>query len=77
MGSLVKEIAAITREENIDVMVLELRKRFPFPDLTTLRLLRMIRSLPCAVLLDSPVAKSREPRRPLVLAHPTLKETIA
>jgi hypothetical protein len=78
MGSLVEEIAAITQEDNIDLIVFELRKRFPFPNRATLKLLRIIRSLPCAVLLGSPAAKTdREPKRPLVLVHPTPKETTA
>jgi nucleotide-binding universal stress UspA family protein len=45
MGSLVKEIAPVTQEETIDLIVLELRKRFPFPALATLKLFRMIRNL--------------------------------
>jgi len=78
MGSLVKEIAAITQEDNIDLIVLELRKRFLFPDLATLKLLKIIRKLHCPVLLGSPTAKdSREPRRPLALIQPRPEETIA
>jgi hypothetical protein len=54
MGSLVKEIAAITQEESIDLIVLELRKWRLFPDLATLKLLTIVKSLPCPVLLDPP-----------------------
>jgi hypothetical protein len=57
MGSLIKEIAAIAEKENIDLIVLELRKRFPFADLAVLKLLKMIGRLPCPVLLDAPVDK--------------------
>ena len=68
LGSLVKEIASITQEENIDLIVLELRKWRLFPDFTTLKLLKMIKSLPCPVVLDPPIGRSnRAPRRPLVL----------
>jgi nucleotide-binding universal stress UspA family protein len=42
LGSLVKEIALITQEENIDLIVLELRKWRLFPDFATLKLLKMI-----------------------------------
>jgi hypothetical protein len=78
MGSLVKEIATVVQEETIDLIVLELRKRFPFPDLATLKLFRMIRSLGCPVLLGPPIGKSsREPRRPLGLTQLAPEEIIA
>jgi nucleotide-binding universal stress UspA family protein len=78
LGSLIKEIAAITQEENIDLVVLELRKWRVFPDLATLKLLKMVKSLPCPVLLDPPIAKdSHEPRRPLVLVQTNPGETAA
>ncbi len=77
MGSLVKEIATLAQEETIDLIVLELRKRFPFPDLATLKLFRMIRNLGCPVLLGPPIGKkSREPGRPLRLIQPIPEETI-
>lgn len=78
LGSLVKEIALITQEENIDLFVLELRKWRLFPDFATLKLLQMIKSLPCPVLLDPPITKnSHEPRRPLVLMRTHPGETTA
>ena len=57
MGSVVKEIAATAWEENIDLIVVELRKRFPFLNLTVLKLLQLSRKLPCPVLLEPAVAK--------------------
>jgi nucleotide-binding universal stress UspA family protein len=78
LGSPVKEIAAITRDENIDLIVLELRTRRLFPDLATLKLLKMVKSLPCPVLLDPPIGKNRqESRRPLVLVQTNPGETAA
>ena len=78
LGSLVKEIAAITQEENIDLIVLELRTWRLFPDLATLKLLKMVKSLPCPVLLDPPIGKNRqESRRPLVLVQTNPGETAA
>ena len=78
MGSLVKEIAILAQEEIIDLIVLELRKRFPFPDLATLKLFRMIRNLGCPVLLGPPIGKNRrEPGRPFGLIQSIPEETIA
>ena len=78
LGSLVKEIASITQEENIDLIVLELRKWRLFPDFATLRLLKMTKSLPCPVLLDPPIVKDRyKPRRPLVLIQTKPEKTTA
>lgn len=78
LGSPIKEIAAITEEENIDLIVLELRKWRLFPDIATFKLLKMVKSLPCPVLLDPPIAKdSDEPRRPLVLVQTNPGETAA
>ena len=66
MGSLLKAMTATIHEEDVDLVVLELRKR-SFPNLGTLKLIKMIRSLPCPVLLDPPVARPRyEPRKPLL-----------
>ena len=59
------------------LLFLELRKRFPFPALATLKLFRMIRNLGCPVLLGPPIdKKNREPGRPLGLIQPTPEETI-
>jgi nucleotide-binding universal stress UspA family protein len=78
MGSIVEGIAATTEEENIDLIVLELRKRFLFPDLATLKALKIMRKLPCPLLLDPPIAEDRsEPRKPLLLLQTTQGENIA
>jgi nucleotide-binding universal stress UspA family protein len=58
MGSLAKEIAAVIREEHVDLLVLKLRKRFVFPDLGALKVLRIARRLSCPVLVGPPVASS-------------------
>ena len=59
IGSVVKEIAAIAREENIDLLVIELRKHFPSLNLTILKLLQMSRHMPCPVLLEPAMPKHR------------------
>ncbi|MGH7808900.1 MAG: universal stress protein [Candidatus Binatia bacterium] len=56
MGSLAREIAAVIREEHVDLLVLKLRKRFMFPDLGALKLLRIARRLSCPVLVGPPAA---------------------
>src|SRR5262245_36724202 len=56
MGSLATETAAVIREEHVDLLVLKLRKRFVFPDLGALKLLRIARRLSCPVLVGPPVA---------------------
>lgn len=77
MGSLLKAMTAAIHEEDVDLVVLELRKR-SFPNLGTLKLIKMIRSLPCPVLLDPPVARPRnEPRKPLLWFQPAAGETTA
>jgi nucleotide-binding universal stress UspA family protein len=77
MGSLLKAMTATIHEEDVDLVVLELRKR-SFPNLGTLKLIKMIRSLPCPVLLYPPVARPRyEPRKPLLWFQPTAGETTA
>ena len=50
MGSLLKAMTATIQEEDIDLVVLELRKR-SFPNLGALKLIKLIRGLPCPVLL--------------------------
>jgi nucleotide-binding universal stress UspA family protein len=57
VGSLVKEIAMIVEEEKIDLMVVELQRSVPFPNLATLKLISLASKLPCPVLLNAPVAK--------------------
>ncbi|MET0501816.1 MAG: universal stress protein, partial [Candidatus Binatia bacterium] len=41
VGSLVKEIAMIVEEEKIDLMVVELQRSVPFPNLATLKLISL------------------------------------
>jgi len=68
IGSLVKEIALIVGEEKIDLVVVELRKRF----LTTLYLLKVVRKLPCPVLLGAPVAERNPRPRGRLIAFPAV-----
>ena len=78
MVSIVEGIAATTEEENIDLIVLELQKRFLFPDLATLKALKIMRKLPCPLLLDPPITEDRsEPRKLLLLLQTTPGENIA
>ena len=56
MGSQAREIAAVIREEHVDLLVIKLRKRFVFPDLGALKLLRIARRLSCPVLVGPPAA---------------------
>jgi nucleotide-binding universal stress UspA family protein len=58
-----REIAAFIGEEQIDLLVLKLRRRLIFPDRGTSRLIKIARRLSCPVLLDPPAAASGdEPR---------------
>jgi hypothetical protein len=78
LGSRVKEIAATAQEENIDLVVLKLRKRFPLGDWATLRILRFMRALACPVLLDPPIAGDKvAAKTSLLLLRPTPEENIA
>jgi nucleotide-binding universal stress UspA family protein len=77
LGSTFKEIAELTREENIDLVVLKLRKRFPFTDFATLRILRFMRAFSCPVLLDTPSADEKvSAKTPLLLLRPAPEENI-
>ena len=70
LGSLIKEMAVIAREENVDLIVLEIRKRFLRFNLATLKLFKIIGKLPCPVLLAPPIPEDgREPRRPVGWLH--------
>jgi nucleotide-binding universal stress UspA family protein len=62
LGKIREEIAAVAREENIDLIVFELRKRVLFPSLATRKLLKIINKLPCPVLL-APSIEKETPRR--------------
>ena len=70
LGKVREEIAAVAREENIDLVVLELRKRFLFTSQRTRKLLKMIDKLPYPVLLPPPIAEDT-PRRgtPILAFH--------
>jgi nucleotide-binding universal stress UspA family protein len=77
MGSLLKAMTATIQEEDIDLVVLELRKR-SFPNLGALKLIKLIRALPCPVLLGPPVVHPRhDPRKPLLWFQPASGETRA
>ncbi len=56
MGPLAKKMPAFIREQQIDLLVVKLRKRFLFPDLPMFNLLKIARKLSCPVLLDPPAA---------------------
>jgi nucleotide-binding universal stress UspA family protein len=68
LGKVRKEIAAAAREENIDLVVFELRKRFVFPGLATRKLFKMIEKLPYPVLLTPPLGEDTPSRGKPVLA---------
>jgi nucleotide-binding universal stress UspA family protein len=78
MGSLLKEMTATIQEEHVDLVVIEMRKRMSFPNLGALKLVKIIRSLPCPVLLDARVAHHQyEPGKRLLWFQPKPKETTA
>ena len=62
LGKVREEIAAVAREESIDLVVVELRKRLLFPSLATRKLLKIIDKLPCPVLLAPPSREDRSSR---------------
>ena len=70
LGKVREEIAAVARQESIDLIVLELRKRFLFPSLATRKLLKMIDKLPYPVLLAPPIAEETPKRgKPILAIH--------
>jgi nucleotide-binding universal stress UspA family protein len=70
-GTLREEIIAVARQENIDVIVLELRKKFFFPNRARRRLLKMIDQLPYPVLLPPPHTEDTPSRgKPVRLFEP-------
>jgi nucleotide-binding universal stress UspA family protein len=74
MGSILKAMTATIQEEDINLVVLELRKR-AFPDLEALKLIKLIRSLPCPVLLDPRIAHpTHEPKKGLLWFQPALQK---
>jgi hypothetical protein len=52
----------IASEENIDLVVFELRKRLVFPGLATRKLFKMIEKLPYPVLLTPPLGEDAPSR---------------
>jgi len=64
IGSRVREITAVIREEHVDLLVLKLRKRFVFPDLAALKILRIARRLSCPVLVGPPATRGANEPRP-------------
>lgn len=56
MGSLGREMASVIREEHVDMLVVNLRRRFVLPDLGALKLLRIARRLSCPVLVGPPAS---------------------
>jgi len=78
MGGWLKTMTATIHEEGIDLVVIELRERMSFPNLGVLKLIKMIRRLPCPVLLGSPTGHHHsEPRKPLFWFQPAPRETSA
>ncbi|MEO6164945.1 MAG: universal stress protein [Candidatus Binatia bacterium] len=59
LGKLTREIANFMRDEEVDLLVLKLRRRWLFPDLTTLKLVIVAGRHSCPVWLDPPVARHR------------------
>lgn len=73
LGKVHEVIAAVAREENIDLVVVELRKRFLFSSLARRRLLKMIDKLPYPVLLPPPIGEDAPRRGKRVFAfHPVV-----
>ena len=62
LGKLTTEISNFMRDEEVDLLVLKLRQRRLFPDLTTLKLVTVAGRLSCPVLLEPPVPRQRPPR---------------
>lgn len=59
----------IASEENIDLVVFELRKRFVFPGLATRKLFKMIEKLPYPLLLTPPLDDDERPSRGKLYRH--------
>ena len=78
VGSLREEIIAAARQENIDMIVLELRNRFLCTNLARRKLLKIIDRLPYPVLLAPPPSEETPGRgKPLRLFHPWFAENPA
>jgi nucleotide-binding universal stress UspA family protein len=68
LGKVRSEIAAVAREENIDFVVLELRKRLLFPGFAASKLFKTIAKLPYPVLLAPAASCETKSRGKRVLA---------
>jgi nucleotide-binding universal stress UspA family protein len=68
LGKFTTEISNFMRDEKVDLLVLKLRRRRLFRDLTTLRLIIVAGRMSCPVLLEPPVPRRRpEPRAGLLI----------
>lgn len=74
IGKLAGEISKFMLKQEVDLLVLKLRRRWLFPDFTTLKLLRIAGRLSCPVLLDPPAARDRPQPRNGLLAFDLLPE---
>jgi nucleotide-binding universal stress UspA family protein len=73
LGKVQEEIAAVALEEKIDLIVVDLRKRFLFSSLGRRRLLKAIDKLPYPVLLPPPIGEGTPGRGKRIFAfHPIL-----
>ena len=70
LGKLTTEISNFMRDEQIDLLVLKLRRRRLFPDLITLKLVTIAGRWSCPVLLEPPGPRQRpEPRAGLLILN--------
>jgi len=67
LGKFTRAITNFMRDEEVDLLILKLRRRRLFPDLTTLKLVTIAGRLSCPVLLDPPGARDLpEPKNGLL-----------
>ena len=67
LGKFTREITNFMRDEEVDLLVLKLRRRRRFPELTTLQLVTIAGRLSCPVLLDPPAVRDLpEPKNGLL-----------
>ena len=75
LGKPIKEIAATARKENVDLVVLGLRKRFLFSHFVSGQFLKLIERLPYPVLLAPPKeSKGRDSSEPDYSSYPFREE---
>lgn len=75
LGKIHTEIATAAREENIDLIVVELRRRFLFSSPGRRRLLRTIDKLPYPVLLPPPMVEEAPRRGRRIFAYSPVLST--